>query len=542
MGFVDGEWALMKKEPQIFTRTNVQGVPIDDFMLDAMEKDELAESLLRDYIKEATESESGPVRMPYDIPVPADLKNISDGFKAEGHELYIVGGAVRDALLNKTPKDYDLATGAPPEAVIDIVSRDPDSKVDLTGKSFGVVRVLTTDGNEYEIATFRKDIGSGRRPDAVEFTTIEDDVKRRDLTINALFYDMDAGEVVDYVGGIQDIKSGVVKAVGNPYERFQEDKLRILRAVRFAGRMGSDLDPETAAAIMEDNDLTEVSPERIRDELIKGLTSTRDVGHFLGLLDSLDLYPQIFPGLRVNPAAAAVKDVSAQLSLLLSDNDPEQVRSVLKGMKYTNDEVDAVAFMLKFPGITKEIAPAAKKEFIRLKMDPNQLQEFAGALGVTQKSIDAFLEFATAPPAVSPKDLMAQGLKGPEIGLAMRDAESEAYARMLIELRQYIRGLLIENVNAQVYMHGTTRQGLAQVQRCSCLQAGKKGRVHAYFDNPDEEAENKDDVATWFMGRGFPDPPVFIKFTTPIKPSRIRGIAVVWHLDELPIEILGVES
>ena len=104
----------MKKEPQIFTRTDVQGVAIDAFTLDVIEQDELTESLLRDYIKEATESESGPVRMPYDIPVPADLKNISDGFKAKGHELYIVGGAVRDALLNKTPKDYDLATGAPP--------------------------------------------------------------------------------------------------------------------------------------------------------------------------------------------------------------------------------------------------------------------------------------------------------------------------------------------------------------------------------------------------------------------------------------------
>ena len=333
-----------------------------------------------------------------------------------------------------------MATGAAPEAVIDIVSKDPGSKVDLTGKSFGVVRVNTEDGNEYEIATFRKDIGSGRRPDAVEFTSIEDDVNRRDLTINALFYDMDSGEVVDYVGGIEDIKSGVVKAVGDPSERFQEDKLRILRAVRFAGRMGSDLDPETEAAIMEDNDLTEVSPERTRDELIKGLTSSQDIGHFLGLLDKLDLFPQIFPGLHVNSGAGvATKDIPAQLSLILGDNDPEQVKQVLKRMKYTNDEVDAVGFMLKFPDIVKETAPAVKKEFIRLKMDPDQLQEFTKPFGIPQKTVDAFLAFAEAPPAASPKDLMAQGLKGPDIGKAMQDAESEAYVSMLGELRRYIR-------------------------------------------------------------------------------------------------------
>jgi hypothetical protein len=92
-------------------------------------------------------------------------------------------------------------------------------------------------------------------------------------------------------------------------------------------------------------------------------------------------------------------------------------------------------------------------------------------------------------------------------------------------------------------MHGTTRESLAQIQRCNCLKSGKGGTIHAYYDNPDEEAENKDDVVVWFRGRGFTDPPVFIKYTTPIQPNRIRGdVAVVWHIDELPIEILGVEE
>ena len=403
-------------------------------------------SFLREYIRETLDR--GPVRMKLEIPIPPDLRAISRMFRSAGEELYIVGGAVRDTLLNKTPKDYDLATGAAPGVVIDIISQDPGNKVDLTGKSFGVVRVWTPDGSEYEIATFRKDIGSGRRPDRVEFTSIEDDVKRRDLTINALFYDMGSEEVVDYVGGIRDIKAGIVKAVGDPMQRFQEDKLRILRAVRFAARLGSDLDPKTEAAILAGNNLADVSPDRIRDEVVKGITTAQNATHFLELLRNLDLYSQIFPGLRVDPSAGAnTKDVPVQLALILGDNNPSQVQSVLKSMKYSNDEVSAVIFLMKFPEVTKDSAPAMKKEFNRIKMDPDRLRGFAQSLGVNQKVIDSFLRFAAAKPAADPRDLMSQGLKGPDIGAAMHSAETDAYGRMLGELRYYVRGALRESMN-----------------------------------------------------------------------------------------------
>ena len=403
--------------------------------------------LLREYIErilaEGRESMT-PVRMPLSIPVPADLKKIADMFSDADQEMYIVGGAVRDALLKKTPKDYDLATDADPEAVIDIVSQDPENKVDLTGKSFGVVRVWTQLGNEYEIATFRKDIGSGRRPDAVEFTSIEDDVKRRDLTINALFYDLDSGEVVDYVGGIEDIRNATIRAVGDPAQRFQEDKLRILRAVRFAARLGSDLDPETELSILKDNDLTQVSPDRIRDEVVKGIESAQNIDHFLELLDSLDLYSQIFPSLTVTlKPGSSSKNIAVQLALMLRDNNPNEVGSVLKKMKYSNSEVDATLFLMKFSNITKETAPAMKKEFNRIKLEPKSLQAFSTAANISSRSTDAFINFASAAPAASPRDLMAQGLQGPEIGVAMQAAESEAYDKLLEELRVYVRNLLL---------------------------------------------------------------------------------------------------
>jgi len=181
-------------------------------------------SHIRSYIRELVEATGdGPVRQSFDIPIPKDLQDIHSRMKYAGRELYLVGGAVRDALMGKSPKDYDVATNASPEEVIKILQKDSKLKLDLTGKSFGVVRVKTPADGEYEIATFREDIGKGKGT-SVKFSTIENDVRRRDLTINALFYDMDSGEVVDYVGGIKDIEDGVIRAVGEPGQRFDEDR------------------------------------------------------------------------------------------------------------------------------------------------------------------------------------------------------------------------------------------------------------------------------------------------------------------------------
>ena len=410
-------------------------------------------NLFRRYISEALNDE--PVREPLDLPVPSDLADIADLFDREGEELYIVGGAVRDTMLGKSPKDYDLATGAPPERTIELAEQIPGSRVDLTGKSFGVVRVKTTEGNEYEIATFRRDIGAGRRPDAVEFTDIETDVKRRDLTINALFYDLASGEVVDYVGGIDDLRSGTIKAVGDPAQRFAEDKLRILRAVRRAGRMGSDLDAGTRDAILRDNDLDEVSPERIHDEFVKGIKQAQSVQHFLYLIDDLELFDQILPGASVDlEARSSSKDVPVQLALMLLDNDPISVRKMMREMKFTNDEVVGTEFLLDLSQIAPDTASQLKKQFARSKLSSQLVSEFGRAADMPQKTVDAFLRFAGAPPSASPHDLMRQGLRGPEIGKAMEKAEAEAYQKMVTELRRFVRKALLEEVELTLSTKG----------------------------------------------------------------------------------------
>ena len=181
-----------------------------------------------------------------------------------GFETYLAGGAVRDLYLKKEAHDIDIATSAKPEEIQKIFS---DARGQ--GKAFGVL-VIKKGDYEYEIATFRTDIGIAdhRRPEKIEFTTAQNDAGRRDFTINALFYDPVKSQIIDFVGGMQDLKNKLVRFVGVPGFRIDEDYLRMLRAVRFTHRLGFALDNDSAKVIKENADkICEISAERIRDEL-----------------------------------------------------------------------------------------------------------------------------------------------------------------------------------------------------------------------------------------------------------------------------------
>jgi poly(A) polymerase len=211
--------------------------------------------------------------------------------KAAGHEALFAGGCVRDGLLGHPPEDYDIATSATPSEVLEIF---PGSNE--VGAHFGVV-IAKHGGHHVEIATFRTD-GSyrdGRRPEAVTFSTPQEDAKRRDFTINGLFEVPETGEVIDYIGGLTDLKAGIIRAIGDPVERFTEDGLRLLRAVRFAARMGFTIEPQTDAALRECAPLLDrISPERIRDEFSKILTSPRRRAGVEHLVDT-DLIRHFLP-------------------------------------------------------------------------------------------------------------------------------------------------------------------------------------------------------------------------------------------------------
>jgi poly(A) polymerase len=209
---------------------------------------------------------------PPSLPPRDAARELALRLKAAGHEALFAGGCVRDRLLGHEPKDYDIATSATPAQVTAIF---PGSNE--VGAHFGVV-IAKHGGHHVEIATFRTD-GSyrdGRRPESVTFSTPQEDAQRRDFTINGLFENPETSEVIDHVGGLADLNARVIRAIGDPKARFTEDGLRLLRAVRFAARMGFTIEPVTDAALRDCAPLLDrISPERIRDEFSKILTSPR---------------------------------------------------------------------------------------------------------------------------------------------------------------------------------------------------------------------------------------------------------------------------
>ncbi|MGN0395279.1 MAG: CCA tRNA nucleotidyltransferase, partial [Coprococcus sp.] len=204
------------------------------------------------------------------IEMPENANRIINTLEAAGYEAYIVGGCVRDAILGRTPEDWDITTSARPEQVKALFKRTID-----TGIQHGTVTVMI-DGTGYEVTTYRIDgeYSDHRRPDEVCFTSnLEEDLKRRDFTINAMAYSHKAG-IVDIFGGKSDLDNKIIRAVGVAGDRFDEDALRILRAIRFAGQLGFEIERETKAAmIVQAIHLKDISAERIRVELVKLLTS-----------------------------------------------------------------------------------------------------------------------------------------------------------------------------------------------------------------------------------------------------------------------------
>lgn len=215
------------------------------------------------------------------------------------HEAVIVGGAVRDGVLSVwrgapyAPQDVDIATSAPPDEVRRLF---PDRKVLTVGESFGVVVIVAPGGRQYEVATFRTEEGyaDGRRPDRVRWGTLEEDLLRRDFTVNGLAARPD-GEVIDLVGGLSDLRAGIIRTIGDPEVRFSEDYLRMLRAVRFACQLGFAIEPGTAAAIRRfASRITSISWERIRDEFLRMLATPR-AHQGLRLLSDLGLLAHVLP-------------------------------------------------------------------------------------------------------------------------------------------------------------------------------------------------------------------------------------------------------
>lgn len=254
-------------------------------------------------------------------------RSIVHTLRQHGYEAYLAGGCVRDKLLGVDPKDFDVATSA---HTIDVCQLFPHAIP--VGAQFGVVLVVQ-DGMSCEVATFRSDgvYFDGRHPESICFTNAREDAQRRDFTINGMFYDPTSEQVIDYVNGQQDLAAGVIRAIGDPYARFSEDRLRMLRAIRLAARLGFAIEADTFAAIQElAPTIVDIAWERIGDEVVKALTEGGAKRAFELLTDSgllAVLLPEIeaMRGVEQSPDFHPEGDVFIHTLLLLDKlDDPSE--------------------------------------------------------------------------------------------------------------------------------------------------------------------------------------------------------------------------
>ena len=243
----------------------------------------------------------------HELHAPEDVVRITRALQDAGFETWTVGGAVRDALAGRTPGDWDLTTAARPRDVQRIFRRTVP-----VGVAHGTVGVLGRDGRMYEVTTFRRDVETDGRHAVVHFSdTVEEDLQRRDFTINAVAWHPLTRELRDPHGGVPDLRDGVLRTVGDPRERFREDRLRVLRALRFAARFGLRIDAATwAAARASAPELPKLSAERVREELLKALREVERPSAALRLYEGCGALATLYPELQ---ACVGVPDGEADV-------------------------------------------------------------------------------------------------------------------------------------------------------------------------------------------------------------------------------------
>ena len=360
-----------------------------------------------------------------------------------GHAAYLVGGCVRDRLLHRRPPDYDIATDARPDEVMALFRRTAP-----VGVQFGVVLVLLRQG-EYEVATFRAEAEytDGRRPDAIRFTDAREDVLRRDFTMNGLLEDPVTGAVEDFVGGVDDLEQGIVRAIGDPHARFGEDHLRVLRAVRFAASLGFDIEAWTLAACIEMAPLVaRVSGERIRQELRRTFVEGDPV-RGLVLLTLTGILTAVIPEAHSSDTGRAERilaelgpcELPLVLAALLPDLPPAEQRTMAIRLRLSNSERLMLGTLLET--LPRFESLGGRAATLRLLREPHfgdaaRLARAAWlADGRTAAPVDALLaeravltdEALFPPRLLTGRDLAALGLPpGPEfkrILAAVEDAQ-----------------------------------------------------------------------------------------------------------------------
>ncbi len=367
------------------------------------------------------------------IEMPRDVEWIIGKIRDHGFEAFAVGGCVRDTLLGREPGDWDITTSAKPEEVKGIFGKTVD-----TGLQHGTVTIIKN-RNGYEVTTYRIDgeYHDGRHPESVEFTSnLKEDLKRRDFTINAMAYSHET-EIVDEFGGMDDLANRVIRCVGLAHDRFTEDALRILRAIRFAAQLGFKIEEETYKAIAEiAPNLKNVSKERIQVELTKLLLS--DYPEKMMMVDATGICPYVtgdFGEVFTKECAESIakiktlpKEKSIRWAGFLRHMEPVKIRAILKGLKLDNETIDNGRIMVE----AAQTPLAPEKPQIRRFLSKMSRYQFEGCLYLKELDGDSNIEeirnlwreieadgdcISLKMLAVNGGDLMAAGVeKGKKLG------------------------------------------------------------------------------------------------------------------------------
>jgi len=381
--------------------------------------------------------------------------NVVRRLRKAGFQAYWAGGCVRDQLLGRDPKDYDVATDATPDQIRALFGQ---RRTLALGAAFGVITVLGPPGaGQIEVATFRRDAAysDGRHPDSVTFSTPQEDASRRDFTINGLFYDPIDRRVIDFVGGEQDLRAGILRAIGDPAERFHEDKLRMIRAVRFAAAFELRLDPATEDVIRRmAPQIVAVSPERIAAEMQRILVDAhraRAVRMLLQTHLATAILPEVVPagepGQGRLEATLAVLDRLPQPSFPLALAalvhgwvDPAGAEAICRRWRLSNEQAGRVAWLVAHRGVLPKARsmPWSKLQNVLVAEGIGELLDFEEAVARARSEETAAVDWCRLalqqprevldpPPLVTGDDLIGHGVpRGPKYRVLLeriRDAQ-----------------------------------------------------------------------------------------------------------------------
>lgn len=354
------------------------------------------------------------------ITIPTYIQKISNEFESNGFKLYLVGGCVRDAVLGKTPKDYDLTTDALPNKIVEMLSKF-GWRINFQGVKFGVIalfgRGLPREG--IEIATFRSDLTSGRNPEVKMGVSISDDVLRRDISFNGLFYNIQKEEIVDLTGGIDDLNNKIIRMIGDPFKRIEEDRLRILRVCRFSATLGFDIDKDTKEAIKQ-SDLSGVSRERIWDEFSK---ASKHFDKFLEIMVELKVINKCFDNVVLDTTIIKSDNYLIYLAHLFRKNSPKDISSILVRNKLDRDKSNRIAFLISFLHFNENNIYSIWNNYRKFNIYEKTILEWCGLNGLEELG----LKFIKFKPVHDSKELMDLGFTGKKLGDEITKIEIENF-------------------------------------------------------------------------------------------------------------------